>query len=210
MIIISARKDFDDPERLAEDHQIKEIDLTKEKKSGSPIKITKNEVSEKNILILIHGYNNERDEVYDAYQIIEKNINSHIPNRYDMIVGYSWPGGDDWHDWWKSKSRANGVARKFRFLLESLHGLNASVDLMSHSLGARVCLKALKETDANDALVKNYYCMAPAVDNECLEPDEEFHDALNACERLFVFHSARDKVLKVSYFMAEWDRALGL
>jgi hypothetical protein len=80
---------------------------------------------------------------------------------------------------------------------------------MSHSLGARVSLKALKESLLKN-VVRNYYCTAPAVDNECLEPGEEFFSSVASCGRVFVFHSARDGVLRLTYEAAEWDRALGL
>ncbi|SEM72322.1 hypothetical protein SAMN05216325_101254 [Nitrosomonas marina] len=41
------------------------------------------ELKSKNVLMLIHGYNNEQFEVYDAYQIIENRINKIIPGIYD-------------------------------------------------------------------------------------------------------------------------------
>jgi predicted alpha/beta hydrolase family esterase len=112
-------------------------------------------------------------------------------------------------EWWQGKSLANAVARLFRSLIEEMSNSASAVDLMSHSLGARVSLKALKESQTQ-ALVRNYFCTAPAVDNECLEPDEEFFESVPSCGRLFVFHSARDGVLRLSYEAAERDRALGL
>ncbi|MFL7870996.1 MAG: alpha/beta hydrolase, partial [Anaerolineales bacterium] len=142
-------------------------------------------------------------------QIIEDQIQALTPGAYDLVVGYSWPGGDRGLEWWQGKSRANAVARLFRPLIEEMSKSAAFVDLMSHSLGARVSLKALKESQVQ-AAVRNYFCTAPAVDNECLEVGEEFSQAVPSCGRLFVFHSARDGVLRVSYQAAEWDRALGL
>ncbi len=211
MIIISSRRDFDDPDQITRDgHGIREIDFTNDAVLRSlTLQDLSTELQGKKVLMLVHGYNNEQFEVYDAYKIIEDKVNMIIPGTYDCIVGYSWPGGDRGLEWWEGKSRANAVARLFRSLLENIDNVASALDLMSHSLGARVSLKALKESAAS-GLIRNYYCTAPAVDNECLEPDEEFFNSVSSCERLFVFHSARDGVLRISYQAAEWDRALGL
>lgn len=211
MFIISSRKNFHDSDQLSnEGHQIREIDLSKDKtiKDLSPSAL-KNEIKGKNVLILVHGYNNEQFEVFDAYEIIENKINTLIPGVYDYVIGYSWPGGNEMIEWWQVKSRSNSVARLFRFLIEDLAESTSNLDLMSHSLGARVALKALKECEKQQ-LTRNYYCTAAAVDNECLEPREEFFQSLTSFKRLFVFHTARDRILNVAYRASEWDLALGL
>ncbi len=213
MIIISSRENFDDPDNVSRvGHQIKEIDLTGNEQTAKDMSFgdLKEVVNRKRILVLVHGYNNEQFEVYDAYQIIESKIDELTPKPFDHVIGYSWPGGDRSLEWWQGKSRANSIARMFRLLLEYIASSCDSTDIniMSHSLGARVVLKALKETPR--ILVRDYYCTAPAVDNECLESGEEFNASIHACNRLFVFHSARDGVLRISYRVAEGDRALGL
>ncbi len=211
MIIISTRKDFDDPSELSrDDYEAREIDLSTDRaKRTLSSKQLNDDLRGKRILLLVHGYNNEQFEVFDAFAMIEARITQQVDGAYDRVVGYSWPGGGRTTEWFGAKSRANAVARKFRRLLETLGTTTAALDIMSHSLGARVTLKALKETDRRD-LIRNYYCTAPAVDNECLEPGEEFFHALSACERLFVFHSTKDGVLRTAYRGAEWDSALGL
>lgn len=209
MIIVSARHGFDDADRLSTSgHQIRDIDLRNDTVSNSNIEL-KTLLNGKTVLILTHGFNNEHFEVYDAYQIIEEYVGTHLSGKYDYIIGYSWPGGDSSLEWWQAKSRSNGVARMFRRLLEELYSVCSSIDVMSHSLGARVVLKALKGSPVNH-LVRNYYCTAAAVDNECLELREEFHESLQAIGNMYVFHSARDGVLSLSYLTAEFDRALGL
>lgn len=210
MIIVSSRKGFSDPDHISTDgHSAKYVNLQTDEEETCDVDELANEVSGKNVLILVHGYNNEQFEVYDAYHVIEKKLQAHTPGTYDVVIGYSWPGGDHGLEWWKSKSRANSVARMFRFLIEELSQSAQGLDVMSHSLGARVTLKALKESVKNN-VVRNYFCTAPAVDNESLERGEEFFDAVSSCQRLFVFHSAKDGVLRFTYTAAEWDRALGL
>lgn len=209
MIIISSRLDFTDSDNLLPSgHLIHQIDLTTDNstKTYTPAELI-TEISGKRICILVHGYNNEFFEVCDAYQILDAKIQSQLAGIYDIVIGYTWPGGDHGLEWLSAKSRANAVARRFRHLLESLSE-SSSIDLISHSLGARICLKAFKE--ASKILVNNYYCMAASIDNESLEPNEEFHLSLDAVKRVFVMHSARDEVLATAYRVAEFDNALGL
>lgn len=212
MIIISSRKNFSDPDSLSEEgHQFREIDLSSDQALRNFPDETAflDEIAGKKVLLLVHGYNNEQDEVHDAYDVITGKIQSHLPNQYDYILGYSWPGGDKGLEWWPSKSRANGVARRFRFLLEAMTDRVNALDIMSHSLGARVVLKALKQS-AKAQLVRNYLCLAPAVDNEVLEEGEEFACAVDKMEAIYVFHSKYDPVLSTIYPAAELDKALGL
>lgn len=210
MIIVSSRDNFNDPDKISTTgHMAREVDFANNTENPVDITTLSEAVHNMKVLILVHGYNNEQYEVFDAYQIIEQKINELTPDVYDLIIGYSWPGGDKSIEWWQAKSRANSVARMFRFFVEELSLSAQTIDIMSHSLGARVALKALKESQHQD-IVRNYYCTAPAVDNECLEVNEEFYDAVSSCNRLFVFHSSKDGVLRISYEAAERDRALGL
>lgn len=212
MLIVSSRKGFNNPDKLNEEgHQFREIDLARDKEIRiiDTLEDFVTELAGKRILLLVHGYNNEQDEVYDAYSVIEAKTHEHLQAEYYLVIGYSWPGGDQGLEWWASKKRANAVARRFRFLIENLSANVQLLDVMSHSLGARVVLKALKQTTA-DKLIRNYLCTAPAVDNEVLEKGEEFFSSVNKIEALYVFHSKRDGVLASAYRLAEFDNALGL
>ncbi|MCG8492526.1 MAG: TMCO4 family protein [Sneathiellales bacterium] len=83
-----------------------------------------------------------------------------------------------------------------------------TVDVMGHSMGARVILKGLKTKPKK--VVRNLFTLAAAVDNECLEKDEEFHISTKRCDSTFAFHSKNDPVLRTAYRIAEFDNALGL
>lgn len=212
MLIISSRKNFTNPDVLSKKgHQFREIDLASDStlRKFSSLDDFISEITGKRALILVHGYNNEQDEVYDAYAVIEKMIGQHMADEFDLVIGYSWPGGDRGLEWWASKRRANAVARRFRFLIEALSPALQSLDVMSHSLGARVVLKAMKQA-SDTTLIRNYHCTAPAVDNEVLEQGEEFFDSVSKIGSLYVFHSKRDGVLASAYRIAELDNALGL
>ncbi len=212
MLIMSSRKNFSDPDVLSDSgHFYREIDLSNDSTINefSDQSSFIQHISGKKVLILVHGYNNEQGDVHDAYAVIENKVQQHMNNEYDFILGYSWPGGDKGLEWWASKKRANSVARRFRFLLQALSQTATSIDIMSHSLGARVVLKALKQVQ-EVKIVRNYFCTAAAVDNEVLEKNEEFSESIDKAEAIFVFHSNKDGVLSLSYRIAELDRALGL
>lgn len=211
MIIVSSRKNFHNPDVMSKSgHDIRHVNLETDISFNALDEADLIDlVKDKKVLVLVHGYNNKHEKVFSAYETLEEKVSAKLPGTYDLILGYSWPGGDFALDWWSAQARADSVALMFRDLLQNISSDNGVIDVMSHSLGARVVLKALKD-ESTEGLVQNYYCTAPAVDNECLEPDEEFHDSISCCKRMFVFHSYRDGVLNVVYRTAEFDRALGL
>ena len=215
MYIISSRRNFTDPDALGTTgHMFRDVDLTTDstvQSFGNFPQFTQN-IAGQRVLLLVHGYNNEQEEIYDAYSVIEDKIWTHMSQAYDKVIGYSWPGGDVGLEWWASKRRANAVARRFRFLLRDMLQSVQFIDVMSHSLGARIVLKALKQSAGavDGSIVRNYYCTAAAVDNEVLELGEEFHESVGKIQSMFVFHSRNDGVLAYAYRAAEFDRALGL
>ncbi|HYE75098.1 MAG TPA: alpha/beta hydrolase, partial [Blastocatellia bacterium] len=106
---------------------------------------------------------------------------------------------------------ANRSAGFFRSFLELASRNARTVDVETHSLGARVALQAM--AGGTDGFVDNLMLTAPAVDDEVLEPRQEFHKALEACRRCLVYHSDKDRTLKFSYRIGDapnFDRALGL
>ena len=215
MYIISSRLNFSNADDLLPSgHIIREIDLRDDSLVGSFSDIDEllPNISGRRVLMLVHGYNNEQDEIYDAYSIIEEKVRTHLGSKYDDIIGYIWPGGDSRLEWSPAKRSANAIARRFRLLVRCLAQSASSFDLMSHSLGARVILKAMKQVVGNNGeiFVENYYCTAASVDDEVLEKEEEFHNAIDKFGKILVFHSRRDGVLSFAYRLAEGDTALGL
>ncbi|PID27149.1 MAG: hypothetical protein CR982_06770 [Candidatus Cloacimonadota bacterium] len=206
MIILSCRKDFTNPEKLIKspkEIQIRDINL----KLGKAVKEISMEelkvaISGKSVLILVHGYNKEAKGVYEAYKEIEGRTN------YDIVVGFLWTGEDHAIEWYKAKRKANKSARFLKYILKKLWKANNNIDLMSHSLGARVTLNALKQS--NSRIINNYFCTAGAVDNESLEQGGEFYDSRFKYNNIIIMHSKKDDVLKLSYTIAELDIALGL
>ncbi len=204
------KKNFWSDTEFATRDTIKDVDLVGEQRSTDvDEKDFLSDLPEKKILILVHGYNNEPEDVHNAYAILEERIKTLISGniRYDQVIGYIWPGGDDVLDYYAAKTRANALARRFGIWLQKMSDNQAIVDVMGHSMGVRVILKGLKTRSSK--VVRNVFTMAAAVDNESIEIDEEFYPSTKNCENLFVFHSKNDLTLKYAYTAAEFDYALG-
>ena len=211
MKLISARKDFWSNNELAVTDAIRDVDLVGEIPSVPISESTfLTSLAGKKVLVLVHGYNNEPEDVHDAYAVLESYFARLVTGdtEYDQIVGYIWPGGDDPLDYGAAKKRANALARRFGIWLAKMQATRANIDVMGHSMGARVILKALKKIA--EPAVRNTFLMAAAVDDESIQTDEEFYLSTQETENIFVFHSRHDGVLRHGYRFLEGDTALGL
>jgi esterase/lipase superfamily enzyme len=167
-------------------------------------------VADRHVLVLVHGYRNPIRNVATAYRKVETELRQRGligPGNYDLALGFLWPGFITRAGFFAAVPWANRSAAHFRELMKLLNSSAHTVDIQTHSLGARVALQAL--TFEHEVFADNLLLTAPAVDNECLEPDKEFHTALASCRRCIVYHSARDQVLRFGYVIGGLDRALG-
>lgn len=198
MIIASCRKYFDSNRFLAADLRYRDVsaaadapDLTL---AGLRI-----QARNRHVCILVHGYGNPLPDVVAAYAELHAGMKAAGvvgPANYGLVVGFTWPG-------WRgpafpiARAAANKAGRHLRRLVERLRPAALSIDVQTHSLGARVALAAL--TPPGGIFVDNLLLAAPAVDRTLLESGREFHAALDACNRCFVYHSRRDAVLRKFY-----------
>lgn len=215
MLMISARKDFWNSTELSDFDEIRQVNLNDDS-LGTPIANDAflKQIDEKKILMLIHGYNNEEDDVVRAYNIIDGNVDSLLRKEngdpvYDFVIGYTWPGGDDAHDYYSAKRRAGAVSPRINRWIDAMKRAGSTIDVMGHSMGCRVSLLALQGKLLYPKMVRNLFLTAAAVDNESIEKGEEYFASASACEKLYVFHSKNDEVLDASYRVAELDEALG-
>lgn len=159
------------------------------------------------VLVLVHGYNNEIDDVMRAYRIVADHVQLRLADHYDAVLAYTWPGGDAATDWIAAKRRAGIAGVRLAGELATIGGAAAAIDVMSHSLGGRVALSALGQMPRG--VVRYQYLLASAIDNECLEPSQKYHAAVGRLEATLVMHSRRDGTLRFIYRFAQFDRALG-
>ena len=213
MILISCREDFVSDHLFAGENQVRNYTNLKNVDSFTDLDEDNlmAQAAGKHVLVLVHGFRNPIKNVAASYDaVLTKLIDSGLrqPPHYDLVLGYLWPGFRTHLGFFPAVPFANRSAGFFRQFLARLCRSALTVDVQTHSLGARVALQALSA--ATGIFVDNLMLTAPAVDNECLEPSQEFNSALDNCRRCLVYHSSKDPVLKIGFTFASLDRALGL
>ena len=175
MYLISSRRKFWDNNAISKKpYRIGEVNLSRPTYRMKPKKVSdyKSLIRDKKILLLCHGYANEPYDVMRAYRTIEINQSSYI-GYFDVVVGYTWPGGDDWSDYRAAKNRASAVASRFTSLLQTTMSECSELGVMSHSMGCRISLLAHNELSRRSASRRCnglwQYLIAAAVDNESVE-----------------------------------------
>ena len=210
MFFVSSRVNLDNEDRVGSEETYWEISVLNQRETQRrkvALDTLRDFVDGKQILVLVHGYNNEFEDIVRSYDIIQARVNRHLSDFYDAVIGYTWPGGDSPVDWFGPKRRAGTVAPRLADVLTSLSARAATIDLMSHSLGARVALRGLESLPKD--LVRVNYLLASAIDNESVEIGNKYYDATRRAGESVVFHSRNDNVLRFGYTAAEWDYALG-
>jgi esterase/lipase superfamily enzyme len=172
-------------------------------------------IKNQRLLLLIHGYRNKRENIIGGYSMIDgamqaKNIVGTGARAYHQVIGIAWPGGFTRASYLLAKMRANALGDSVFARLKKIVEAAKAVDIMTHSLGARVVLKALQNAAPDSETVRNLFLTAPAVDDESIQEGEKFFISTQACRKVYVLHSSNDKVLKLSYPLMDFDKALGL
>ena len=213
MYLISSREKFWSNNLISEipEDEIREVDLNTMELEPRTTSDYESLIADKKVLLLCHGYNNEPRDVMRAYRIIEDNQSAYIAY-FDVVVGYTWPGGDDWMDYFAAKNRASAVAQRFVRLLQATMSKCSELGVMSHSMGCRISLIACEQLQSMGFTKCNklwQFLMAAAVDNESVEKGERYFDATLYDDNTYIFHSKEDGVLSIAYNVSEWDAALG-
>jgi esterase/lipase superfamily enzyme len=172
-------------------------------------------VRNKRVMVLVHGYNNEERDVIDSFRTIDERMRllgflGGGSARYDLIVGFAWPGGAAGVSFPFARMRAGDSAPRFAQVLNVLNGAGATVDLNTHSLGAHVALEALPAVSPRT--VRLAWNFAAAVDNESIEHGKRYFGSTQQCHRFYVFHSKEDLILRLWYRVGDFfdfDTALG-
>ena len=211
MILASCRKHFDSNELFA-DLQLRDYPNVSDITKFTELQTADlpNIMQGMHVLVLVHGYRNPLKNVAPAYGKVERELTKRGligPGNYDLALGFLWPGFQTQIGFFAAVPWANRSASYFRAFLRLLNSAAHTVDVQTHSLGARVALQAM--AFEHEVWVDNALLTAPAIDNESLEPTKEFNASLASCRRTIVYHSTRDAVLKFAYRIGALDRALG-
>ena len=158
----------------------------------------------KHVCVLVHGFNNPIENVARSYWDLVAGLDRPGLNGvggYGLVVGFTWPGSRTAAGYFGAVPKAMRSAAPLRELLRALAGVSFSVDVQTHSLGARVALQAL--ADPSQVFVDNLMLTAAAVDNDLLEPGKRFFDSVSGCNRCFVYLSKKDPVLKGGFWIGD-------
>ncbi|MGM0825218.1 MAG: hypothetical protein ACQEUY_10900 [Pseudomonadota bacterium] len=126
---------------------------------------------------------------------------------YTRMVGIAWLGDTGSVDFFQAELNAMAAGRRLVALLEQLNDAGIAINIISHSLGARVVLTALNILGEQDRhqWVDNIYLWEPAVADNALVNDASqdshplgmgvFPDAHKAVKKVVVLHSEEDGIL---------------
>lgn len=172
--------------------------------------------SRREILVMVHGFNNHEGEAAKAYVGFRAcqyaNFPELVPGSLDKLLGDGfWPGDADWGwldlgDFFvypKAVSKAKKAAAALEALLGKFPNLER-VSFIAHSLGCRVVLETVKNLLAHGGPSVGGIClMAAAVPVEMVVPGGRFADTLRKLQALGVpirvLHSVDDNVLRFTF-----------
>jgi hypothetical protein len=135
---------------------------------------------------------------------------------FTRLIGVAWDGDHGETNFWDSEVAANRAGRRLLPVLRQLVDEGVKVNVITHSLGARVILTALNvrgETD--DTPLDQVILWQPAIDQHALsnEPEhagplghETFPHAGRGAARFVILHSDRDGILSPSWWSNNDDR----
>lgn len=159
----------------------------------------------KRVLLLVHGFNNSASEAQATYREIFSYLDGF--DLYDAVIGYFWPGYGNPLAYYFAKDNAEKLSPRMTTNLNALAAHAEKVDVMAHSMGNLIMLRALSKTSTLP--VQNFYSLAAAVDDDSIEKRHSYYSATQQCKDLYVFHSDQDDALKIAFQIAEFDQALG-
>ncbi|MGO1659295.1 MAG: alpha/beta hydrolase [Marinobacter sp.] len=141
---------------------------------------------------------------------------------YSRIINISWPGNTGATDFMQAELNAMTSGRRLAPLLMQLADVGIAINLISHSLGARVALTALNilGTIGKTSMVDHLFLWQPAVADNALTNDSSrdvhplglgvFPSAHSAVRKIVVLHSRGDGILGAGKDKesAWWQKAL--
>ncbi len=140
-LLMSDRADFWDPDTVSLDTE--EMEMIGSKQSLFDFR----QFRKKNILLLVHGFNNSPKDAIATYHQINNHLNtlqnSYGESLYDVIIGYLWPGGDSRFDYFSAERTADALANRVGFHLNALAFFSNRLDILAHSMGNRLILNGL-------------------------------------------------------------------
>ena len=165
--------------------------------------------TDNNTLLLIHGFNNDFDQVTGAYLDFEEKIQE--AGFQGNVIGFTWPSYGQWYHYFGDKEQVEYAAPALvKFLQKFLPRLGQNaLHINTHSIGTYLLFRALTSYSSGGPIIDDMACFAADVSNDVLEKGEIGYRALRRVNRLTSYFNRHDPVLGASAF-ANADGRLGL
>jgi len=173
---------------------------------------------DKDMLLLVHGFNNDFDEVTAAYLDFDRRIRA--AGYKGNTMGFTWPSFGQWFQYFGDVEQVEYAAFGFLNFLLAFRPLlgEEKFHVNTHSMGAHLLITALAAYSRIDAIeepVPGYFIVdemtffAADVSNEILEKGEDGNIAVGEASRLTSYFSYKDPILGSSEVVNR-DGRLGL
>lgn len=209
-----------DPSPVPGYDPILRINLRQEPEGGAPRSAVeeawkgRNRLPQRELLVLIHGYNNHQREAELAYSGLRKRQEDQLADQAfkaqleERLGDAFWPGDAKWPGlidkldflfYSKAVSVAKVVAPRIANYLRMRTDV-LTVHFLAHSLGCRVTLEVIDDLARNGGPLVGKVClMAAAVPTFKVCPGGGLYGAVVKAERLRVLFSPRDIVLSSAF-----------
>jgi len=162
------------------------------------------------VLIFIHGYNNDISVVIERHRILKRDLPAH--GFVGTIVSFDWPCGDTALAYFPDRVKAKKTA--FALVSDGIRRLaqgqvrfdcDLNVHLLAHSTGAYVVQEAFDDADdrpaiqaANWTVSQIAFISADLAARSLVAGDSETESIFGHCVRLTNYANAFDQVLQIS------------
>jgi hypothetical protein len=149
------------------------------------------------IAVLVHGFNVDRPSGREQLDVLARSIGTPA----DVCLGVCWPG-DSWAGPAGYPLEGNDADDSGSMLADflDLHcNPGSEISFVTHSMGGRVALEAVRALDSRRFIVREICLAAPAVDDDVLNRGERYYGVAQGARRVTVLASKSDGVLKWAY-----------
>lgn len=166
----------------------------------------------KQLLLYIHGFNNQPRDVFKTTHELQK-----LAPGNTLVVPMIWPCDDDFgivKDYWDDQRAADATGMAFGRVLEMFHRWTESQDpndpcmmrinVLAHSMGNRVLRESLHAwnrynlAEGVPMLFRNTFMVAADVVNESLQRGERGRVICDASRNVVVYYASDDLALRSS------------
>jgi esterase/lipase superfamily enzyme len=164
------------------------------------------------LFVHAHGWLSEQPDALESFGQIETALRN---NGYDApVIGYSWDSDTLYTRWWDATEIAERNGAKLAQFLYDYEQANpgTTIRICSHSLGARVTLRAVELLNENGltGVVDSLTLLGGAADNDAVSTEGRYGpDVAAATGHTDNFYKTDDEVLEWAYSTAEFDSAVG-